>query len=289
MTIWVTLWITTFYEKVKVFSITLQHLKEFQCFITKLINKSHSPQWEFGQHFSNFGTKICKNRIGRRIWHLWEFLKLTPLLMWSTPESCNRIPRSHLKSFSVYRSQLCSWLGTLLTNRYHCLLSSYSQRNNGIYQRKQSAGVAEWIACSLVKWVAYFVSQPALFSWHDARKASLLYTPLLVEKTGRAPDNTLRFRAHKQVRLQMREPPWLWNPCGPSDEVQKHRVTIPCKWSFVSWKAYAENHLIKNHDNWFLHKIEENERGFPICKNVNNRESQASPPNVRTSLIGPQK
>ena len=118
-------------------------------------------------------------------------------------------------------------------------------------------------------------------------------------------------------------------------------VTIPCKWSFVLWKAYEENHLIKNHDNWlhitsnrfpprgchirctqvgaailhgptenvfstkvgtlnsnaggwtaqhlFLHKIEENERGFPICKNVNNRESQASLPNVRTSLIGPQK
>ena len=66
-------------------------------------------------------------------------------------------------------------------------------------------------------------------------------------------------------------------------------LQIPCKWSFVLWKEYAENHLIKNHDNWFLHKIEENERGFPICKNVNNRESQASPPNVRTSLIGPQK
>ena len=55
---------------------------------------------------------------------------------------------------------------------------------------------------------------------------------------------------------------------------KKHWVTIPCKWSFVLWKAYAENHLIKNHDNWFLHKIEENERGFPICKNVNNRDAE---------------
>ena len=82
----------------------------------------------------------------------------------------------------------------------------------------------------------------------------------------------------------------LWNSlkCNVIQQI-KHRVTIPCKWSFVLWKGYAENHLIKNHDNWFLHKIEENERGFPICKNVNNRESQASPPNVRTSLIGPQK
>ena len=61
----------------------------------------------------------------------------------------------------------------------------------------------------------------------------------------------------------------------------KHRVTIPCKWSFILWKAYAENHLIENHDNWFLHKTEENERGFPICKNVNNRESQASPPKYK--------
>ena len=67
VTIWVTLWITTFCEeKAKVFCITLQHLKEFYRFIAKLINKSHRPQWEFGQHFSNFGTKICKNRIGRR-------------------------------------------------------------------------------------------------------------------------------------------------------------------------------------------------------------------------------
>ena len=100
VTIWVTLWTTAFCEeKAKVFYITLQHFKEFYHFIAKLVNKSHSPQWEFGQHFSNFGTKICKNRIGRRISHLWEFLKVTLLLMWGTPESCNRIPRSHLKEF----------------------------------------------------------------------------------------------------------------------------------------------------------------------------------------------
>ena len=34
-----------------VFCLTLQHLKEFYHFIAKLINKSHTPQWEFGQHF----------------------------------------------------------------------------------------------------------------------------------------------------------------------------------------------------------------------------------------------
>ena len=97
VTIWVTLWITAFYEeKAKVFYITLQHSKELCHFITKLMNKSHSPQWEFGQHFSNFGTKICKNRNGMRIWHLGEFLKMTPLLMWSTPESCKQIPETHL-------------------------------------------------------------------------------------------------------------------------------------------------------------------------------------------------
>ena len=48
----VTLWISIFYEeKAKVFCITLQHLKEFYHFIAKLKNKSHSPQWEVGQHF----------------------------------------------------------------------------------------------------------------------------------------------------------------------------------------------------------------------------------------------
>ena len=78
VTIWVTLLITAFYEeKTKVFCITLQHLKEFYHFIAKLVNKSHSSQWELGQRFSNFGTKICKNRNGRRIWYLWEFLKMT--------------------------------------------------------------------------------------------------------------------------------------------------------------------------------------------------------------------
>ena len=98
MTIWITLWITAFYEeKAKVFCITLQYLKEFYHFFAKLMNKLHSPQWEFGQHFSNFGTRIRKNRNGRWIWHLWEFLKTSLLVMWSIPESCNWIPRSHLK------------------------------------------------------------------------------------------------------------------------------------------------------------------------------------------------
>ena len=34
-------------------------------------------------------------------------------------------------------------------------------------------------------------------------------TLLLVEKAGVAPDVTLRFTAHKQVRVQVREPPLL--------------------------------------------------------------------------------
>ena len=39
--IWVTLWVTTFYEeKTKEFCTTLQHLKEFYHFIAKLVNKS---------------------------------------------------------------------------------------------------------------------------------------------------------------------------------------------------------------------------------------------------------
>ena len=52
MTIWVTLWITAFYEeKTKVFWITLQHLKKFYHVIAKLMNKSHIPQSEFGNIF----------------------------------------------------------------------------------------------------------------------------------------------------------------------------------------------------------------------------------------------
>ena len=64
VTIWVTLWITAIYEeKTKEFYIILQHLKEFYHFIPKLVNKSHSFQWKFGQHFSKFETKICKTEM----------------------------------------------------------------------------------------------------------------------------------------------------------------------------------------------------------------------------------
>ena len=63
MTISITLWITVFYEeKAKLFCITLQYLKQLYCFIVKLVKKSHSPQWEVGQHFSNFGTKMLTLR-----------------------------------------------------------------------------------------------------------------------------------------------------------------------------------------------------------------------------------
>ena len=34
-------------------------------------------------------------------------------------------------------------------------------------------------------------------------------TPLLVEKAGVAPDVTFRLTAHKEVSVQVREPPWL--------------------------------------------------------------------------------
>ena len=44
-------------------------------------------------------------------------------------------------------------------------------------------------------------------------------TLLLVEKAGAAPDLALRFTACKQVRMQVREPPWLWNPWGAPQKV----------------------------------------------------------------------
>ena len=45
-------------------------------------------------------------------------------------------------------------------------------------------------------------------------------TALLVEKAGVAPDVTRRFTMHKQVSVLARDPPWLWNPWGESQEVQ---------------------------------------------------------------------
>ena len=45
-------------------------------------------------------------------------------------------------------------------------------------------------------------------------------TLLLVEKAGVTPVVTFRITAHKQERVQVRDPLWLWNPWGRTHEVQ---------------------------------------------------------------------
>ena len=82
---------------------------------------------------------------------------------------------------------------------------------------QKPAGVAEWIASTVA-------CHPLLAWWMSGRRACCIhvytvYTPI-VEKAGVAPDVTLGFTACKQVSVQVREPPWLWNPWGGSHEVQ---------------------------------------------------------------------
>ena len=58
----------------------MQHLKEFYHFITKLINSSHSLQWEFDNIFQISEQKYAKTEsVGG--FDTYEFLKVTPLLM----------------------------------------------------------------------------------------------------------------------------------------------------------------------------------------------------------------
>ena len=75
MTISVTLWITAFYEKPNIFCITLQYLKEFYHFTAKLMNKSHSPQWEFGNIFQIVEQKYAKPQTVGRFDTYESFLK----------------------------------------------------------------------------------------------------------------------------------------------------------------------------------------------------------------------
>ena len=144
VTSWITLWITAFYEKkAKVLCITLQHLKEFYCFIAKLMNKSYSSQWEFGQHFLNFRMKIHKNNHGRRIWYLWEFLKINSLLMWSSPESCNQIQKTHLNFIDLtikhhaysFDSCLCCANWSYLKDRWKANIENETALGPHVYQK----------------------------------------------------------------------------------------------------------------------------------------------------------
>ena len=86
--------------------------------------------------------------------------------------------------------------------------------------------MAEWITrsfvdpaardqISLLPKVSIHHCLPSAACMMDVQKVGLLYTclynvkPLLVEKAGVAPDMTLRFTAHKQLSVQVREPPWF--------------------------------------------------------------------------------
>ena len=73
---------------------------------------------------------------------------------------------------------------------------------------REQAGLDKWIVCSLVDLAARDrISLLLKFSIHcclpfaacmrDVQKAGLLYTPLLVEKVGVAPDVTLGFITRK--------------------------------------------------------------------------------------------
>ena len=97
----------------------------------------------------------------------------------------------------------------------------------------------------------YFSWLPVLHRMHEGcpEGDSAVYmltqcTPLLVEKTGVAPDLTLRFTAHKQISVQARETPWLWNPCGGPHKVQNRGNHWPHKMDFGPKKLKKKLFLV---------------------------------------------
>ena len=86
----------------------------------------------------------------------------------------------------------------------------------------------------LTGWPKIMAGKPALYILWVIR-----FTLLLVEKAGVAPDVAFRFTACKQVRVQVREPPWLWNPYGGLNKVQNRSNQWPHKMNLgptkISW------------------------------------------------------
>ena len=115
-----------------------------------------------------------------------------------------RHPANTRLSFNSYGYSINFYVQFCLHSRCH--LYVYSK----VHLLHQMAGVAEWIACSLLPKLAIHHCLPSTACMRDVWKVSLPVqmliqrTPLLVQKTGVAPDMTLRFTAHKQVRVQVR-------------------------------------------------------------------------------------
>ena len=86
-------------------------------------------------------------------------------------------------------------------------------------------------ACLLTGWPKITAACHYLLAWGMSRRQAYcvhtctVYT-LLVDKAAVAPDVTLRFTVCKQVRVQVREPPWPW---GGSYKVQNRSNQWPHK------------------------------------------------------------
>ena len=121
------------------------------------------------------------------------------------------------------------------------------------------AGVAEWTARSLVERasttslaqiillpkLACTVACPPLLAWWMSRRwACCIHTYTVctpISGKGRCSTrHDLRFSAHKQVSVQVREPPWLWNPWAGSHEVQNRGNQWPHKWTLVQQNIFKK-------------------------------------------------
>ena len=128
-----------------------------------------------------------------------------------------------LTSLTIRSMKTCCPATAARRNLQSCPPYNKTIVTSNVNSRQQcwAAGVAEWMACSLVKWAAEIESrccpsQHSTVAYHplyegcpEGRPAVYMLiqcTPLLVEK-GAPPDVTLRFTTHKQARVQVTEPP----------------------------------------------------------------------------------
>ena len=93
---------TAFYEKAKVFCITWQNLKEFHHFITRFMNKSHSPP-----------VGMCMTPSA----HLLQQLELqctATIQTWHMHDNFQILEQKYAKTCKSLKKWLCYWCEVLL-------------------------------------------------------------------------------------------------------------------------------------------------------------------------------
>ena len=121
-----------------------------------------------------------------------------------------------------------------------------------------------------LKHIKYFHSKPVIpvipsvshsqSKWLGCHSVNMLIqcTPLLVGKAGVAPDMTFRITAHKQERVQARDPLRIWNLWGRTHKVQNRSNQWLHKLGLGPTKIFKKKkipNVAYTRDKWFVPRI----------------------------------